>query len=284
MSYPKIELADAVVLITGGGRGIGAATAELFAAKGATVWIGDRDLGAAKETAARLNVQAVEVDVTDRASFAAFVRTVLDAHGRIDVVVNNAGVMPLGGFLEESDATSRTTMDVNVWGPMNGMREALPHMIERGRGHVVNVVSMAGKIPIPGMAVYNASKFGALGLSLAVREEYEPSGVSVSTVLPGAVRTRLSSGVPLGRGLPTVDPEDVAKSIVDSVGNRRAEIPVPSYLAGWGLLDATVPAPLMKLGRRLVGDRRGLDSVDHKVRDLYENTITDQAKSRQERA
>ncbi len=169
---------------------------------------------------------------------------------------------------------------MNVWGLIHGMRLVLPHMIERGRGHVVNVASMAGKLVVPGMAVYNASKFAAVGLSAAVREEYRDSGVSVTTVLPSAVRTRLASGVPLGRGLPTVEPEAVAKAIVASVANRRAEITVPRYLAGWDLLDAVAPEPLMRLGRKVIGDRRALTSVQRDVRDAYDEVIEAQARGR----
>jgi short-subunit dehydrogenase len=158
------------------------------------------------------------------------------------------------------------------------MRLVLPHMIGRGSGHVVNVTSMAGKLVVPGMAVYNASKFAAVGLSTAVREEYRDTGVSVTAVLPSAVRTRLASGVPLGHGMPTVDPDDVAEAIVGSVDNRRAEITVPRYLAGWDLLNAAVPEPVMRLGRKLIGDRRALTSVDHDVRAAYEESVRAQAR------
>jgi hypothetical protein len=275
MSYPKIDLDGAVVAVTGGARGIGKATAELFAAKGATVCIADLDGAAAAQTAAAIKPLAYAYvgDVTSRKSFAEFTGAVLDGLGRIDVLVNNAGIMPLGGFLDEDDATTKATFDVNVWGLIHGMRLVLPHMIERGRGHIVNVASMAGKIPIPGMAVYNASKFAAVGLSAAVREEFRGTGVSVSAVLPSAVRTRLSSGVPLGHGMPTVGPDDVARAIVGSVGSRRAEITVPGYLAGWDLIDAALPAPLMGLGRRLIRDHRALTSVDHVARSDYEAAI-----------
>jgi short-subunit dehydrogenase len=142
---------------------------------------------------------------------------------------------------------------------------------------------MAGKIPIPGMAVYNASKFAAVGLSEAVREEYAHTGVSVSAVLPSAVRTRLSSGVSLGHVMPTVDPEDVAAAIVSTVRSRKAEVTVPGYLANWDLLEAAVPTPVMKLGRKLIGDRRALTAVDHDVRRAYEDTISEQAARAAER-
>jgi len=271
MPYPKIALDGAVVAVTGGARGIGKATADLFTARGAVVCVGDLDPASA---------DALVVDVTARESFGAFVDTVIDRHGRIDILVNNAGVMPLGDFLSEDDAISRTTLEVNVWGLIHGMRAVMPHMVERGRGHVVNVASMAGKLVVPGMAVYNASKFAAVGLSAAVREEYRGSGVSVSTVLPSAVRTRLASGVPLGHGMPTVDAEDVAQAIVCSVRRRRAEITVPRYLAGWDLVNAAVPEPVMRLGRRLIGDRRALTSVQHDVRAAYDETIAAQASGR----
>src|SRR5436309_1191991 len=163
MGYPPIDLADAVVLITGGGRGIGRATGLAFSARGATVCLADLDLPTAQEAADEVGGHAFAVDVASRPSFERCVGEVIARFGRIDVLVNNAGVMPLGPFLAEPDTISSTTIDVNVWGPIHGMRIVLPDMIERGSGHVVNVASMAGKMAVPGMAVYNASKFAALG-------------------------------------------------------------------------------------------------------------------------
>ena len=119
-----------------------------------------------------------------------------------------------------------------------------------------------------------------MGLSAAVREEYRDSGVSVTTVLPSAVRTRLASGVPLGRGLPTVEPEAVARAIVNSVGRRTAEVTVPRFLAGWDLLSAATPDALMGLARRVIRDRRALTSVEHDVRGDYERAIEEQARGR----
>ena len=278
-NYPRIDLDGAVVAVTGGGRGIGRATAELFAARGATVCIGDLDRAVADEAAAEIGARAYTADVTSAESWRRFVDAVLADCDRIDVLVNNAGVMPLGGFLEESDATSRMTMNVNVWGPLHGMRMVLPGMVERGRGHIVNVASMAGKLPVPGMAVYNASKFGAVGLSAAVRAEFAPAGVSVSTILPSAVRTGLSSGVPLGGGMPTVDPEDVAEAIVRTLDHRRAETAVPRYLAGWDLIDAVVPERLLDLGRRLIDDRRALTAVDPVGRADYDRRLARQSRT-----
>jgi hypothetical protein len=281
MAYPSIDLAGAVVLITGGGRGIGRATGAAFAARGATVCLADLDLPVAERSAGELGAHAFGVDVTSRASFARCVYDVTERFERIDILVNNAGVMPIGGFLDESDSLSATTLEVNVWGLIHGMRLVLPAMIERGAGHVVNVASMAGKMAVPGMAVYNASKFGALGLSLAVRREFAATGVSVSAVLPSAVRTGLASGVRLGHGMPTVNPEDVARAIVGSVRNRRAEITVPAYLGLFDLVNALVPEPVFRLGRRLLDDARALTSVDHESRVEYEQRVADQAAIRE---
>jgi short-subunit dehydrogenase len=123
------------------------------------------------------------------------------------------------------------------------------------------------------MVVYNASKFGAVGLSAAARVEYRDSGVSVSAVLPGAVRTELASGVTLGAGLPTVDPEDVAKAILSTVKTRRAETPVPRYLALWSRLGALIPERVVNLGRRLANDRRGLEEIDAVGRQAYDDRL-----------
>ncbi|GAA3226847.1 SDR family oxidoreductase [Actinocorallia longicatena] len=252
MRPPPVLRPGAVVAVTGGARGIGRTAAARFAALGLTVHIGDRD-GAA-ETAARIGAHGHELDVTDRDSFAAF----LDAAGPVDVLVNNAGIMPLGPFLAESDAVSRATFDVNTWGPLLGMRLVLPGMLERGRGHVVNVASMAGKVPFQGMAVYNASKYAAVGLSGAVREELAGTGVTVSAVLPTAVRTGLTDGVPLGGPLPTIGPEAVARAILRSCRTRRAEYPVPGWMALVQPALALVPERLVLLGKRAGGGDRAM--------------------------
>jgi NADP-dependent 3-hydroxy acid dehydrogenase YdfG len=283
VSYPPIDLDGAVVLVTGGGRGIGRATGALFRERGATVCLADLDLPAAEEAAAATDAHAFGVDVADRTSFAACVAAVTSRFGRIDVLVNNAGVMPLGGFVEQPEALDATTLDVNVRGVIHGMRLVLPQMLERGSGHLVTVASMAGKLPLPGMAVYNASKFAALGLSRAVRAEYAESGVSVSTVLPAAVRTGLASGVTLGGLLPTAEPADVARAVVGSVRTRRAEIPVPGWLAVFDLVDALTPEPVMRLVRRIVDDTRALTGVDHEARHDYAQRIADQAAVREMR-
>jgi NADP-dependent 3-hydroxy acid dehydrogenase YdfG len=278
--HTRIDLDGAVVLVTGAARGIGRATAEAFALRGASVWMGDLDGPAVRDAAAALSATGVAVDVGSRESFSAFVEAALSRHARVDVLVNNAGVMPLGPFLDQPDAVGRVTFDVNVWGLVHGMRLVLPGMIARRRGHIVNVASMAGKIALPGMAMYNASKFAAVGLSAAVRREADGSGVSVSTVLPSAVRTGLVAGVPLGRGLPTIEPAVVARAVVESCSTRRAEIPVPGYIGAWDLLEAALPERVLSFGRRLLGERRALTSIDDAARRPYEERIAAQGAGR----
>lgn len=277
--YPRIDLNGANVAITGAGRGIGRATAAEFARYGGTVALGDLDHAAATAAAAEIGsaASAFELDVTSKESFTAFLQAVGDELGPLDVLINNAGVMPIGRFLDESDAISATTLDVNVWGPIHGMRAALPGMIERGRGHVVNVASLAGKQHVPGLAVYCASKHAVVGLTATVRDEVASTGVSVSAVLPTLVKTELSSGVPLGRGLPAAEPEQIARAIVDSVRTRDAEITVPGWMGAANAALQVTPTPIIHLLRRAGGFDRALTSLDQTARAGYDERVAHQA-------
>ncbi|HJR90114.1 MAG TPA: SDR family oxidoreductase [Aeromicrobium sp.] len=276
--YPKIPLNDALVAITGAGRGIGLATAERFVAVGARVALGDLDGPLAKEAADRLGSRASghDLDVTDKESFAAFLAAAAEHHSApLDVLVNNAGVMPNGAFLEQDDRVDRLTMDVNVYGLIHGMRLALPGMVERGRGHLVNVCSLAGKFPIKGLAMYNASKFAAVGLTAAVRLELESTGVSVTAVLPSAVRTELSSGIDYGL-LPAVDPGEVSDAIVKSVRSRAAEIAVPAYVGVAAATVPLVPEALVRIIRHAAHDDAAITRIDDAVRRRYLERILKQ--------
>jgi NAD(P)-dependent dehydrogenase (short-subunit alcohol dehydrogenase family) len=268
-----IELDGASVLITGAARGIGRATAVAFADRGARVCIGDLDGEAVVATGEELGVHAFALDVTSRDSFASFLAAAQDVAGPPVILVNNAGIMPLGAFLDEDDTTSRATIDVNLWGPILGMRLAAPGMVARGRGHIVNVTSMMGKLHVPGAAVYGASKYAATGLSAAVRDELHGTGVTVTTVLPSAVKTELIAGVPLGGGLPVVEPEQVADAIVGSCRRRQAEVFVPGWMAAYEPAVALAPGPLVGAIRRLARHDRVLKSLDETERKVYDSRI-----------
>ncbi|MFE3171468.1 SDR family oxidoreductase [Amycolatopsis sp. NPDC059090] len=278
MTYPKITLDGASVAITGGGAGIGRAVAKLFASKGARVAIGDLNKAASEETAEMIGGTAHHLDVADRDSFASFVAAAEKAHGPLHVLVNNAGLMPNGGFLELSDATDRLQIDVNLGGVLNGLKLALPGMAERGFGHVVNVASLAGKFPVKGLAVYNATKFAVVGLTAATRLEFADAGVSLTAVLPSAVDTALASGLDM-RPIPKVQPEDVARAVVDSVRNRRAEIAVPGYVGALAAAAGITPEPVLNRIRRLVRDDRALHS-DRPERTAYRANLEAQQGSR----
>lgn len=273
---PQINLDGAVVAITGGARGIGLAAARDFAALGANVVIGDLDGDATAAAAAdmRGDVRGTELDVTHRDSFERFVEFVEREAGPIDVFVNNAGIMPAGRFLDEGDAISDAQIDVNVRGPILGMKLVLPSMIERGRGHIVNVASMAGKAHIPGLAVYNATKFAVVGLSESVRDEIEDTGVTITTVMPNAVKTDLTMGLPTER-IGALTPEKVSKAIVESVEHRRPEVAVPRWFNLYTLVNSILPRAAMRRLRKLLGAYRLLDEdkIDRAKRDQYDARI-----------
>ncbi|MCF8589348.1 SDR family oxidoreductase [Gordonia liuliyuniae] len=272
-----IEVSEAVVVVTGGARGIGTATAALFRERGATVWIGDVDADVAAEAAVRIGARSARLDVTSRESWREFVAAVTDESGPVDILVNNAGVMPVGPFVDEPEPTTDLMLDVNVRGVLHGMKTVLPSMRDTGRGHIVNIASMAGMLPLPGMVTYNASKYAALGASLAARREYDGTGVTVSAILPAAVRTELASGASLGGVLPTVDPETVARAVLRTVDTRAACTSVPGWIAPvWSLVDALVPEWIERIVRRFTDDRQAL-ALDATARKAYLDRVDRQA-------
>ena len=241
---PRI-LVGQVALVTGGARGIGKATARALVREGVKVAIGDLDHEAAQATAQELGggTVALPLNVTDRASFDRFVADAEAALGPVDVLVNNAGIMQLGPFVEEDDATTQRMVDINVHGVLHGMKAVLPGFVERGRGHLVNVASTAGKGGYAGGATYCGTKHFVVGVSEAVRAEVRGTGVEVSCVMPVVVQTELAAGLPQTRGVKQVTPEDVADEIVSALKVPRFDVFVPRRSARSTRRSACCRAP-----------------------------------------
>ncbi|WP_313673391.1 SDR family oxidoreductase [Mycolicibacterium sp.] len=265
-----IVLTGTSVVITGAARGIGYATARAFIAEGARVFIGDLDGELAKTAADELGCIGAQVDVRSRESLAEFLAGV---EPPIGVLVNNAGIMPAGPFADESDAVTDAIIDVNLNGVLRATKLVLPGMVQRGRGHIVNVASYLGEVPAAGLATYCASKHAVVGFSEALRDELDGSGVTVTCVLPSAVRTDLVSGVKLGGVLPTVDPEDIAEAIVATCRTRPSIVAVPGWMRSYEAVAALVPDRLVGAVRGRLTRQRVLRTLDTGARAGYENRI-----------
>ncbi len=268
-----VDLLGAVACVTGGARGIGKEIGRSLATAGAQVWLGDIDAEAVTTTAAELGgrVRACPVDVSDPESFRLF----LTAPGRpVTMLVNNAGVMHLGAFADLPLRAHLAEIAVDLTGVVIGMRLALPAMLARDHGHIVNVASMAARLTVPGAATYSAAKSAVAALSRAVRAEIAGSGVTITTVLPSAVRTELTSGVPT-RGVPTLDPTVVAAAVVASTRHGRPEVVLPRWAGAAGILESVLPEPVFEGVKRAAGGRRLLDRVDPSERRSYRTRTVD---------
>lgn len=249
------------IAITGAARGIGYATAEALLKRGARVVIGDRDVALQESSVAKLSnlgpASGYPLDVTDRESFATFLdKARTDGGGHIDVLINNAGVMPIGPFLEQSEQSIRSSIEVNLYGVIAGCQLALPDMIARRRGHIINIASLSGLIPVPGQVVYVGAKFGVVGLSAALADEVAPHGVHVSVVMPPFTNTELISGTK-EMSIKPVEPEDIAAAIVKTLNKPKTHVSVPPALR----FTAQAAQMLGPRGRRWLNGKLGLDNV-----------------------
>lgn len=227
-------------------------------ARGARVVIGDRDVALGESAVAQLSnlgpVSGHPLDVTDPQSFAAFLdKARADGGGRIDALINNAGVMPVGPFLDQSDQALRSAVEVNFYGVLTGCRLVLPEMVKRRSGHIVNIASMAGLLAVPGQAVYAGTKFAVVGLSTALADEFAPQGVQVSCVLPTFTRTELISGTQTGGLTAPVAPEDIAAAVLRTLDKPKTMVSVPYPLR----FIAAATAVLPPRGRRWLSAKMG---------------------------
>ncbi len=271
MAKERRSLNGKVVAITGGARGIGKATATALVRKGCRIAIGDLDLELAEQTATELGggTVALALDVTDRSSFAAFLDEAERQLGPVDVVINNAGIMPVTALVDESDDSIRRQLDINVYGVIVGTQLAIERLRPRGGGHIVNIASQAGKTALPGIATYAGTKHAVVGISEAARAELRGSGVEIACVMPTVVNTELTAGVGQ-RLIRPVEASDVANEIVDALEVPRFDVWVPRVNGVLFKVIANLPRGWREgLGRLMKVDKL-MTEVDHGARQAYE--------------
>ena len=263
-----------VIAVTGGARGIGDATANALAKAGARVAIGDLDADLAARSAQAYGGLALPLDVTSEASFAGFLDKVQAEFGRVDGLVNNAGIMVIGRHLDVPLDAQLKQLDINLRGVIIGCHEAASPMVASGGGQIVNIASLAGRIPSPGSAVYSGTKAAVIALSEALDAELADQGVRVSAVLPSFTSTGLIDGTTAPKLSAPITPEKVAATIVRVFGRYRPVAAVPRSLAFGSTQWAAMPAP----AKRWISRRTGMDTMfteyDHAARAAYEERTT----------
>jgi NAD(P)-dependent dehydrogenase (short-subunit alcohol dehydrogenase family) len=272
MAKEPRSISGKVVAITGGARGIGRCTAEALVREGARVALGDLDAQLTEQVAGEIGGGTVGLglDVTDHDSFARFLDDVEARLGPLDVLVNNAGIMPLGDFADEDDATTQRVIDINVHGVITGTRLAIHRMRPRRCGHIVNVASMVGKVSPPGGATYTASKHAVVGLTESVDLENREYGIDFSIVMPVVVRTELAAGLKDTRGVKSVQPEDVAAAIVGALKFPRRDVFVPREVAFFHKATYVLPPRAQEAVAKAMRSDRILTDVDRAQRAAYE--------------
>jgi NADP-dependent 3-hydroxy acid dehydrogenase YdfG len=228
MAINSERLDDRVALVTGASSGIGEATAEALAAEGASLALAARREDELTDLADRLASEGVETlvvptDVTDEEQVESMIETTTEELGRLDIIINNAGVMLLEPVIEADRANFRQMVEVNLLGLMNATHAALPIMEDQGTGHIVNISSVAGRQASANGSGYNATKFGVNGFTEALRQEVNNDGIRTTLIEPGIVDTELQDHIPDDDAQQSVEEwvkemapltgEDIARSI-----------------------------------------------------------------------
>ena len=257
-------LDDKVAVITGAGSGIGRALALNLAARGSLLAISDVDEAGLAETvelvraAGAATVRSDRLDVADRAAFAAYATSVAEEFGRVNVVINNAGVALAGDLLDLTYEDMDWIVGINFWGVVHGTKEFLPHLIASGDGHLVNLSSLFGLVSMPGQSAYNATKYAVRGLTEALREEMLIAGhrVGVTAVHPGGIKTAIARNA---RYAAQEDAEASArlfdKKLAKMTPERAAEIIVKGLLGNKARVLVGLDAHALHHLAKLTGSR-----------------------------
>ena len=286
----EYKLHDKTVLVTGGSRGLGLVLAREFAAEGARVAICARDEEELERARLDLlqqgaDVMAVQCDVTKNEEVENLVNAVRERFGTIDVLVNNAGTIQVGPLEVMNRKDFKKAMKAHFWGPLNTILAVLPEMRERRDGRIVNISSIGGKIAVPHLGPYSASKFALVGLSKGLRAELRKDGILVTTVCPGLMRTgsprnanfkgkhreeyawfSIADSLPVA----SIKAERAARQIVDACKQGRAELVITPQAKLAVLFDALFPeltAELMAAVNQLLPEPGGIGEGTAKGRD-----------------
>lgn len=244
MAREHVELRGKAIAITGGARGIGLEIARACASAGMKVVIADLDESAVGDAITQLgsHVSGRVLDVTNAHDFAAFLDDVEGSVGALDVLVNNAGVLRMGPLIRATPDDIRLQLAVNLAAVTVGTQLALQRFVPRGRGHIVNMASSSSMVATANGAVYTASKYGVLGLTRAVRGELRGTGVRITAVMPGVIRTRMTRDFRPAFSVRTVEPAAVGQAVVRALRKGTPEVFVPREVGVQGLLFTVLPA------------------------------------------
>lgn len=240
-----MRLENTTTLITGGSSGIGAAAAEALAAAGSRPLLVGRDAARLDEVARHTGGTAIRADLASSEGPESAARQARETAGAVDILVNNAGIGWAGRLAAMSDGEMERLLAVNLLAPLRLTRMLTPSMVERGRGHVVHVSSIAGSTGVRDEAVYSATKAGLATFADAIRQELHGTGVGVSVVVPGVVDTAFfdARGTPYDRRWPRPVPaERLAIAIVDAIRYEHAEVFVPKWMRAPARLRGGLPA------------------------------------------
>jgi NAD(P)-dependent dehydrogenase (short-subunit alcohol dehydrogenase family) len=253
-----------VVVITGAGSGIGRALALDLARRGSLLAISDVDEAGLAETVEQVKAAGVSevrsdrLDVADRAAFTAYAAAVAEHFGRVNVIINNAGVALAGDLEELTYDDLDWIVGINFWGVVHGTKEFLPHLIASGDGHVVNLSSLFGLISMPGQSAYNATKYAVRGMTEALREEMLVSGhaVGVTAVHPGGIKTAIARNARVSASEDkTATAELFDKKLARMTPEKAAEIIIKGILANKARVLVGIDAHALHHFAKLTGSR-----------------------------